>query len=258
MTSRNQKAMKFTIVCLIAFCTLSIAGQQKTGLIMWGVEPGCKSYTTKSISTPPRCDFIVLEGSGYRIVEHDGRTIAVTFATDGDYLLADVLVQNGSKDRFTILPTRWAVFGYADEAASSTGKPLLQSYAESCSKVADRAERKGRWRNFFIGLGAALATNTTEVQGRVYDSYGLIANYSGTMTSPDTSAQQRAANDIQRNRAEASDKADAIMEIALQANTIMPDAKVAGRVYFKKGKAKFYEVYLPIGEILYLFTVKRR
>lgn len=260
MTGRMMMRVKFLILfgLFLLACTTSIEAQQKTGLIIWGPEANCAS-STKSITVKPLCDFIVLDGTGYRVVSHDGRTIAVTFATDGDYLLADVLVKNESQDRFNVIPLRWAVFGYTDEAASLTGqKPLLQSYAENPTKVADKVERKAKWANFFSGMASALATSTTQVQGRISDTYGNSATYTGEITGPDTVAQQRAAIDRQERRARADAKADSIMEWALQSNTVLPDSKVAGRVYFKKGKARFFEVYLPIGEIVYMFTVKRK
>jgi hypothetical protein len=251
-----MKGILLTLATLFAV-TLSVSAQQKTGLIMWGPEANCKS-STLSITVKPVCDFVVLDGTGYRIVSHNGRTIAVTFATDGDYLLADVLVRNDSEDRFNVLPLRWAVFGYADESAADGGKPLLQSYAEDPKKIADKVERKARWANFFAGLGAALATSTTQTEGRISDTYGNAVTYTAETTQPDTAAQRQAAIEIDRRRQRSAADADSIMEWALKSNTVLPGARVAGRVYFKKGKAKFYEVYLPIGEVVYMFSVKRK
>lgn len=247
------------VLFLLTVTVCSTLAQQKTGLVMWGSEPECKSATATAMAIDkPRCDFLVSDGLGYRVLFHAQKTIAITFATDGDYLLADVFVSNDGKERFLIEPAKWAVFGYKDEAASlNNQKPLFQTYAESPKKISDKIERNARWSAVFANLGAALATSTSQINGQVQNSNGGSATYSGTVTSPDTNAQRQAAINSARNQAAASSKADSVMEIALRANTMFPDMRVAGRVYFKKGKAAFYEVYLPIGDTLYLFTVKR-
>ncbi len=250
--------MKFAFIIIICFTALATDAQQKKALIMWGTEKECKSATSE-VPVKPHCDFFVVDGQGYRVLFHDYRTIAVTFATDGGYLLADVFVENLGNERFLMQPEKWATFGYKDEAASlANQKPLFQSYAESPRKIANKIESRARWGAFFTNLSGAFATTSASIQGHSQDSSGNYATYSGTITAPDDVAKRQAAITNERNKTIAATKADSILELALRANTMLPDSRVAGRVYFKKGKAHFFEVYMPIGETVYLFTVKEK
>lgn len=121
-----------------------------------------------------------------------------------------------------------------------------------------------RWLNALTGIAASMQQTTIQAQSngsvRITDQNGQsngTYQSQSTVTIPDYSARASAAERIASDYRSAATRADNILSSALKANTVFPNQKLTGLVYFKNhDKGNLSAVIMKIGDTNYIFDFK--
>lgn len=252
-----------TIILLLQIVVFSQESETKKVIpqINWSSDKGCiKSRFTDAqlAKNKIECDSFVLNDTEVKVIHYGGTTVCVGLGLDGDYIVADLYVENGNADRILVDPANSFLWIKKEEKSEPEILPYIPA-----AKVAEKLRRRVAWANALATFGAAMQTQTTTTQtngsATVYGNGQTVSGtYNGTSTTtgPDTAAQNRAAAQSRERAADAKTKGGIIESRGLLANTVFPNSSIDGLIYFKKKKAYHGDFVIMIDDVLYGFIFR--
>ncbi len=209
------------------------------------------------------CDSFIRDGANIKIIKFNDTILSVIIGDDGDYLIADTLVINNSKERLLVNPEHATMFFWKSgdtKQAPEVAAPI------SGEKIAKKIRNRIAWANALGAIGAGMQTQTATVDtsssGTVMatGSNGSSATgiYSGTsqstITTQNTQAQVQEAMTARDRTAKANSVGNSYVAMALKGNTLFEKQSTSGLIYFKRTKAKFAIFTIELGDVLFDFA----
>lgn len=209
------------------------------------------------------CDSFLQDGANVKVIRLNDIVLSVIIGDDGDYLLADTLIINNSKNRLLVNPDHASMFFWKN--GDTKLNPELSSPIPA-EKIAKKIRTRIAWANALGAMGASVATQTSTVNSTtngtvsVIGSNGSSANgtYSGTtestVTTPNTQAQVQEAMRARDRTTQANSVGGSYIASALKANTLFEKQSTNGLIYFKRTKAKFAIFTIELDNVLFDFA----
>lgn len=175
---------------------------------------------------PPACDELAVDGQYYRITKYNGLVVAFNANRAGNFMVADVMVLNGSTNRITIEPAASAVTLWKDldKQSVATLSPL------PLTKIDGKVKNRTRWVNFL----RAFVTGFSE---------------------PDQEAQYQALREYAAALDEVVDEFTDVSDTMLKSNTLFPGQFVLGNILFQQKKFNEAQFTIQIDGINYTFRI---
>lgn len=233
------------IMCCLSLLLVSLP----VGFPAWS-QQGVTTLNWQQGDKCEDCDSFFQDGFFYEVIHgKDGVTVGMTLSEVENRIRTDVFVVNGSKKKISVLPVQ--VLMWAGTIPKADGnidwKEIRQQNPED---IARSLARRAQWRGALAGLAAALQTNETRSESTsqetvsVFDQRGNVVTGTGRgsaetrTTSPNYEARRQAAEIAERGRAEAADAISYLNRIILRANTIAPQERINGAVFFDRPKER--------------------
>jgi hypothetical protein len=242
------------ILCFAAAAISQTPATPKLKHITWSDQPACGTRFQVPEEDKIECDLVIANGRRISILEHNGIIVAAIYGDDGDHVVLNTLIFNTAGRRILVEPERFALLHYRKEADAATQQTLAVERAIDPSDIAKKIQRSAMWANVFTALGAAAQTRESTLEART--NTGLVIT--GTETTPDYAARNRAAAANAQRSSNAQARADAVRDGALYANTVFDGQKVGGYVYFKRNKkAGYTEIGMIFEGSVYIFPLRK-
>jgi len=242
---------------VLIFCLAgSLSGQQSASPNSSGSAGTSASQDIYWDSNDPRCSHWYVRGELYRQITANGITVALTLRQSRFKLLeAEAVVINSDLPQLDIGPdTFGALVPRVTAAGASQDEVLEQTGPEEIGK---RIKHRAMWRAMAVGAmgGAASARQTTSTSnvdvsgtatdqnGNVYDVHGSgTATTTTVYTDQESMRKTNEATDAIHRRAQ--DDINTVGSMALPRSTLFKGKDMAGVVWFKPPKEKFYDTLL--------------
>lgn len=209
------------------------------------------------------CDSFIRDGANIKIIKFNDTILSVIIGDDGDYLIADTLVINNSKDRLLVNPEHATMFFW--KSGDTKQSPEVAA-AIPGEKIAKKIRTRIAWANALGAIGAGMQTQTATVDttssGTVMatgsNGSSATGTYSGTsqstITTQNTQGQIQEAMNARDRTARANSVGDSYVAMALKGNTLFEKQSTSGLIYFKRTKAKFAIFTIELGDVLFDFA----
>jgi hypothetical protein len=139
-----------------------------------------------------------------------------------NYIVANVAVLNKSDKTIDVNPSAFSI---------RTTEPVSKTYpALNAQEVAEKIEKRGRWRGFLASYLSGGATK--ESTAVVTDNSGNIANV--TITERDNEAIRERRKAIEAQRQKKVQKGNMVRSFSLPLQTLFKGDSIIGLVFFKK------------------------
>lgn len=233
---------------------------QSVQRVMWTPSPNCRLANigpNDPIRQSVSCDSYIRDDATIQIIQTDQLAITLVFGDDGDYIIADAFVMNKTDGRLLVDPYQSMLFAWKTPDVTKVPERFQPV---SGQEIAAKLRRKAKWRNFWGGLLASFATNTTTVSSTGSGNFsigGLAGSYSGasttTIATPDILARVQHQIRARERTADAAAKGDYYVSSAMKANTLFAKESTDGIIYFKRKKAPVAVFSIRINDILFDF-----
>lgn len=243
---------------LLILCLAMVGAAQndppKLKHITWSDQAACGTRHQVPESDLVECDLVIANGRRISLLEHNGMQIAAIYGDDGDHVVLNTLIVNRTGKRILIQPERFVLLHFRTEEDAKNQKTLGVESAIDPNAIAKKLQRGAMWANVFTALGAAAQTRQSTMEART--NTGVVIT--GTESSPDYAARNRAAAANAERSSVAKDRAEAVREGALYANTVFDGQRVGGFVYFKRNKkAGYTEIGMIFEGSVYIFPLRK-
>lgn len=228
--------MKKIAFCLILLCSLSAYSQnndiKKENMIVWSSDCAV-------------CDKLLVDGTQYFTFEKSNILLAVTMNPFKDYFVADIYLQNLTEKKFDFYPTNTYMEYWEKEKDFQSRQVPTRIFPLPPEEIAKKLERKAKIASALATFGSSMSKST--ITSRTSDGTTV------TTTTPDYNAQRNTQNENNQRESAAKNIGKSIIADSLKANTMFPNDKLSGTLFFKKHK--FYLAGLCVNVDEYLFCV---
>lgn len=234
-----------TLIILL-FAVVCYGQTSKTKLIYWSSDK----------EKCPICDSVTIEGDRYHIFKTPEIELAFSGNKNEKLMWASVYLLNTSNTRIELDPSKSVLITFVKR----TDKTPIETFPLTPEDAAKKMKGNQGFKNFLTSLSAGMARRTSTVEsnssGTIMDNQGnsaiVTGQTSGTVSSPDYAAQERAERQIAERNAKAANRENAFLSTSLLANTIFPNKEVLGNIYFKKTKGETGYIGVLVNDSLYL------
>lgn len=238
--------MKKLLPILFLLSAFSVFAQQKERSLAH-LKRDTRIYWTKG--DPSCCDEYYSDGINHRIIQANDLYISMfmDYIDEGKgYYVFNVFVGNLSDKRITVKPEEMSLEIWKKRDDITAEKAMEVLMPVSPQNVASAFRRQALWQNALSSASASMETRTAQIRN----------NQTGetvTVTTPNTEAQNQAARRSEENSKDTEDAITILNRLSFKANTIFPQGKVSGDVYFKHKKHQSGIFIVKIEGVEYAF-----
>lgn len=241
------------LLLLLLLAIPAIAQTEKPKVLYWSSDN----------AKCPICDGIVIDGSNFSIFETPEHTLTFTTSVNEKMIYVGVYLRNKSESRIDFDPNK-SLIGVFKKRSDKEHFELTPMSPEEAAK---KMKGSQGLKNYFTALGASMQRRSVFVNSQssgnvsVSDTRGNTASgtYDGRSTStisvPNEDAEERAQQKIDERNRQASARFDAVLSNALRSNTVLPQKKIIGNIYFPMMKGEVMYVSIRVGDTLYTRAV---
>lgn len=221
---------RYLIILFVFFVTSSVLGQETS------TEKKIKSWTGGAEC----CDNWIDKGKLITTYKDENVDYIAILEFDDDYIVFIIGIQNLSKQRILIDPSKFSI-----RMSAPVNKTF---YALDAEAVAKKFQKRGSFRLALAGIFAGMATSQSTAT--ITDNRGNRSNV--VVTEPNRQAIENVRQKRIEQEEKNQNKAAVVRAVALPMQTLFPGEEVRGIVFFERKKVSNGSiVQFAIGDTTY-------